>query len=124
MQILTAAAAALLALAGCSDAAHKPAIDALEYAYITALQDAPGSKKCLTPKQLDGRWFTLCGINTGGPQLGYAGLWELRTDGSTWAAYAANGKAMAVQGKLTNPQLKPAEAPLTYDTAKARALFD
>lgn len=118
MRTITATIAAAIALIGCGDPKHKQVMEGLELSYIQAFRDIPGSKKCLTPKQLDGRTFTLCGINTGGPQLGHAGLWELR-DGT---AHAANGKAMTLLG--TGPMLKPLETPPPYDTGKARALFD
>lgn len=118
MRITTATIAAAIALIGCGDPQHKANLDNLELQYIQAFRDAPGSKKCLTPKQLDGRTFTLCGINNGGPQLANAGLWELRPEG----AFAANGKAMTLLG--ANPQLKPLETPPPYDIGKARSLFD
>lgn len=122
--ILTAAIISTLAGCGPSVPQHQQqAIDQLTLDYIMAYKDAPGSKKCLPPQQLDGRWFTLCGFYDGSAALRNAGLWELRQDGTSWAAYAANGKAMASQQLFRDPQVKPAEQPPQFDVGKARALF-
>lgn len=121
------AAAVAGALSGCGPAtspSHSKAMERLEYHYIMAFKDAPGSKKCLKPKQLDAqRWFTLCGINEGGPALANAGLWELREENGAWAAYASNGKAAMAQKFFVDDQIKPPETPPQYDTGKARGLF-
>ncbi len=123
MIIMLAAAA----LAGCGSGAPSyvgQAAEQLEYGYITAYQDQPGSKKCLAPKQLDGQqWFLLCGFNQGGPSLVNGGLWEIRQEGTTWAAYASNGQAARAQQRMPAPQIKPPQTPPAFDVAKARSLF-
>lgn len=120
-------ALAALTLAGCGNGAPQyvsQAIERLEYAYISAFQDHAGSKKCLPPKQLDGKqWMTLCGFNEGGGRLSSGGLWEVREEAGGWAAYASNGKAAAAQTRFTDPQIRPPEAPPKFDTSKARSLF-
>lgn len=124
---IVAAAAVAAALAACGDSAPKAQADArerLETQYILAFKDEPGAKKCLAPKQLDGqRWFTLCGFNEGGPALRNGGLWELREESGSWAAYASNGRAAAAQPKLLDSQIKPPETPPSFDVGKARSLF-
>lgn len=122
----TTITAAIIALAGCGPSIpqhQQQAIDQLTLDYIMAYKDAPGSKKCLPPQQLGGRSFTLCGFYDGAPGLVNAGLWELRQEGGSWAAYAGNGKAIAAQEKFHDPQVKPAESPPQFDVAKARSLF-
>lgn len=130
MKIKTGAllsAAAFSVLAGCDQAAapgQSQALEALELQYVMTYKDATGSKKCLGPKQLDGgRWFTLCGMNTGGPGLANAGLWELREENGAWIALASNGRAARAQERFSDPKIKPPERPPQFDVAKARALF-
>lgn len=130
MKIKTGAllsAAAFAVLAGCDQAAapgQSQALEALELQYVMTYKDAPGSKKCFGPKQLDGgRWFTLCGMNTGGPGLANAGLWELREESGAWIALASNGRAADAQERFSDPKMKPPERPPQFDVAKARALF-
>lgn len=122
----TIAALVAVAVAGCGQTIpqyQKQAVDQLTLNYVMAFKDAPGSKKCLEPKQLDGRVFTLCGFNEGAAILFNAGLWEIRQDGGSWVALASNGKAIAAQQQFNDPQIKPAETPPQFDVAKARALF-
>ncbi len=118
--------AACAVLAGCDQASapgQGQVLEALELQYVMTYKDAPGSKKCLAPKQLNGsRWFTLCGMNTGGPGLANAGLWELREEGGAWVALASNGRASDAQERFTDPKIKPPDRPPQVDVAQARAL--